>query len=88
VGSPITIRGTAAPGSRVVVKVDYRGTVLFIQVSGTYGEVATTADASGNWQVSVRPSTRIPEAEITITVRATDPSGRESAPATVKVVQS
>jgi hypothetical protein len=88
VGSPITIRGTATPGSRVVVKVDYRGTVLFIQVNGTYGEVATTADASGNWQVSVRPSTRIPEAEITITVRATDPGGRESAPATVKVVQS
>ena len=88
VGSPITIRGTATPGSRVVVRVDYRGTVLFIQVSGTYGEVATTADASGNWQVSVRPSTRIPEAEITITVRATDPSGRDSVPATVKVVQS
>jgi hypothetical protein len=88
VGSPITIRGTAIPGSRVVVKVDYRGTVLFIQVSGTYGEVATTADAAGNWQVTVRPSTRIQDAEITITVRATDPTGRESAPATVKVVQS
>jgi len=88
VGSPITIRGTATPGSRVVVRVDYRGTVVVFQVSGTYGEVATTADASGNWQVSVRPSTRIPDAEITITVRATDPSGREAAPATVKVVQS
>lgn len=87
VGSPIVIRGTAAPGSRVVVKVDYRGVVLFIQVTGTYGEVATTADAAGNWQVSVRPSTRIPEAQLTITVRATDPGGRELAPATIQVVQ-
>jgi hypothetical protein len=88
VGSPITIRGTAIPGSRVVVRVDYRGTVLLFQVSGTYGEVATTADASGNWQVSVRPSTRIPDARLTITVRATDPSGRESVAATVQVVQN
>lgn len=88
VGSPITIRGTAAPGSRVIVRVDYRGTMLVFQVSGTYGEVATTADASGNWQVSVRPSTRIPDAQLTITVRAIDPGGRESSPVTVQVVQS
>jgi len=87
VGSPIIIRGTAVPGSRVIVRVDYRGTMLVFQVSGTYGEVATTADASGNWQVSVRPSTRVPEAQLTITVRATDPGGRESSPVTVQVVQ-
>jgi hypothetical protein len=71
----------------VIVRVDYRGTMLVFQVSGTYGEVATTADASGNWQVSVRPSTRVPEAQLTITVRATDPGGRESSPVTVQVVQ-
>jgi hypothetical protein len=88
VGSPITIRGTAVPGSRVVVRVDYRGTVLFFQVTGTYGEVATTADASGNWQVTVRPSTRIPDAQLTIMVRAIDPGGRESAATTVQVVQN
>ena len=88
VGSPITIRGTAVPGSRVIVRVDYRGAMLVFQVSGTYGEVATTADASGNWQVSVRPSTRIPDAQLTITVRAIDPGGRESSPVTVQVVQN
>jgi hypothetical protein len=87
VGSPIIIRGTAVPGSRVIVRVDYRGTMLVFQVSGTYGEVATTADASGNWQVSVRPSTRVPDAQLTITVRAIDPGGRESSPVTVRVVQ-
>ncbi len=87
VGTPITIHGTALPGSRVVVRVDYRGTLLLFQVSGTYGEVATTADASGNWQVSITPSTRIPNAQLTITVRAVDPLGRESAATTVQVIQ-
>ena len=87
VGSPITIRGTAVPGSRVVVRVDYRGTLLFFQVSGTYGEVATTADASGNWQVSVRPSTRITDARLTITARSVDIQGRESTTTTVEVIQ-
>ncbi|HEY6103096.1 MAG TPA: copper amine oxidase N-terminal domain-containing protein [bacterium] len=88
VESPFTIRGTALPGSRVVVRVDYSGTMPGFQANGTYGEVATTADASGNWQVSVRTSVRIPNARLTITVRAVDPGGRESAAATVQVVQS
>ena len=88
VGSPIVIRGTAIPGSRVVVRVDYRGVMLLFQITGTYGEVAMTADASGNWQVSFRPSPRIPDAQLTITVRATDPGGRELTAPPVQVVQN
>jgi hypothetical protein len=87
VGNPVVVRGIATPGSRVTVRVDYRGTVLLFPVSGTYGEVTTTADASGNWQVSIRPSVRVPNATLTITAQAEDPLGREANPITVQATQ-
>jgi hypothetical protein len=71
----------------VTVRVDYRGTVLLFPVNGTYGEATTTADASGNWQVSIRPSVRVPNATLTITAEAEDPLGREAAPVTVQATQ-
>lgn len=91
VGAPIVVRGVAAPGSRVVVQVDYRagvGARAIVALQGRYGEVSTTADASGNWQVSINPSVRIPGAQLTISAVAIDPAGRRSAPATVRVTQS
>ena len=88
VGAPVVVRGIATPGSQVVVRVDYRGMVAFIPVSGTYGEITTTADAAGNWRASVQPTVRIPNAKLTITVRAVDPLGREATPTTVQVTQS
>lgn len=87
VGNPVVVRGVATPGARVTVRVDYRGTVLLFPVSGTYGEATTTADASGNWQVTIRPSVRVPDAALTITARAEDPLGREAAPITVQATQ-
>jgi hypothetical protein len=87
VGSPVVVRGVATPGARVTVRVDYRGTVLLFPVNGTYGEATTTADASGNWQVSIRPSVRVPNATLTITAEAEDPLGREAAPVTVQATQ-
>lgn len=88
VGAPIVVRGVAAPGSRVVVRIDYRATVVLFALQGTYGEVNTTAEASGNWQVSVNPSVRIPGAQLTISAVAIDPVGRRSTPATVRVTQN
>lgn len=88
VGAPIVIRGTAIPGSTVVVRVDYQGSILLFRVQGTYGEVSTTADAGGNWQVSISPSIRIPGATLTITARAIDPAGNESASSQVQVTQN
>jgi hypothetical protein len=91
VGAPIVVRGVAAPGSRVVVRVDYRSeveAVAIVTLQGTYGEVSTTADASGNWQVTINPAVRIPGAQLTITAVAIDPAGRRSVPATVRVTQS
>jgi len=87
VGTPVVVRGIATPGARVTVRVDYRGTVLLFPVSGTYGEATTTADASGNWQVSIWPSVRIPNATLTITAQAEDPLGREATPVTVQATQ-
>lgn len=83
-GSPIVIRGTAAPGSRVEVQVDYQGTLLVFNLRGTYGQATTTADASGNWSVTFNETIRIPNAELTITAVAIDPAGRRSEPATMR----
>lgn len=88
VGAPIVVRGTATPGSRIVVRIDYEATVVLISIRGTYGEVSTAADASGNWQVSINPSIRIPNAQLTITAVAIDAAGRRSPPATVRVTQT
>lgn len=88
VGSPIVVRGIALAGSRVIVRVDYQAQLLVFPIRGTYGEVSTTADAAGNWQVSINPTIRIPNAQLTITARSIDPVGRESAPAQVQVTQS
>ncbi len=87
VGAPIVVRGTAQPGAQVVVRVDYEGSLLLFSVRGTYGEVATTADASGNWSVSMNPTIRIPNAQLTITAVAIDAAGRRSAPVRVQVTQ-
>ncbi len=83
-GSPIVVRGTAAPGSRVEVQVDYQGSVLVFSLRGTYGQTTTTADASGNWSVTFNETIRIPNAELTITAVAIDQAGRRSEPATMK----
>ncbi|MGH2437558.1 MAG: hypothetical protein ACRDFA_11250, partial [bacterium] len=91
VGAPIVVRGVAAPGSRVVVQVDYRVEVearAIVTLQGRYGEVSTTADASGNWQVSINPAVRIPGAQLTISAVAIDPAGRRSTPTAVRVTQS
>ncbi|MGQ0548829.1 MAG: stalk domain-containing protein [Armatimonadota bacterium] len=85
-GSPIVIRGTAAPGSRVEVQVDYQGSLLVFSLRGTYGQATTTADASGNWSVTFNDPIRIPNAELTITAVAIDQAGRRSEPATTKAV--
>jgi hypothetical protein len=86
VNSPIVIRGTAPAGHRVEVQVDYEGALLVFAMRGTYGQVVTTADANGNWAVTIRETVRIPNAELTITAVAIDPAGRRSEPVTLKAM--
>ncbi len=88
VQAPIVIRGRAVPGYRVVVRVDYRGMFLVFVLQGTLGQFNTTADAAGNWTVTVDRPAPVSEAELTISATTFDPLGRESAPTVVKVVQN
>jgi hypothetical protein len=63
-----TISGTAEPGSIVTVTINGQ----------TY---LTTADAQGNWSVSVSPA--LPDGSYTASVTATDASGNTSAASTI-----
>jgi hypothetical protein len=87
-GDPIVVRGTAPPGHRVVVRVDYQGSVLLFSVRGTYGQVSTTADDRGQWAVSIPRRGVVADAELTITAVAIDPLGRESEPTVLRAVAS
>ncbi|HEY3247386.1 MAG TPA: copper amine oxidase N-terminal domain-containing protein [bacterium] len=88
VGASFEIRGRATAGYRVVARIDYRGTALgVLALQGTYGEFSATVGREGNFRIDVNPRTRIPNAELTITVWVIDPAGRRSPPATVKVIQ-
>jgi hypothetical protein len=51
VGSPLTVRGTAAPHATVRVKVNYVSKALggILAVNGTAATTEVTADANGNW---------------------------------------
>ncbi|MDQ7842099.1 MAG: copper amine oxidase N-terminal domain-containing protein [bacterium] len=83
-GSPVVIRGKATPGYRVEVQVDYQGALLAFSLKGTYGKVTTTADAAGDWAVSLSTTVRISNAELTITAVTIDPLGRRSEAVTVR----
>jgi hypothetical protein len=85
-GDPVVVRGTATPGHRVVVRVDYQGGLLVFALRGTYGEVSTTADAAGQWMVRIGQTIRLSNADLTITAVAVDPLGAESEPAVVRAV--
>jgi len=51
IGDTLVIRGNAAPGSRVAVRVDYSRTELaLIKVRGTAADVEVVADDRGRWQ--------------------------------------
>lgn len=50
VGSKVTFRGTAAPGSRVQIRIDYAKTALgVLNLTGTVAEFTVDADSRGNW---------------------------------------
>ncbi|HEV8339161.1 MAG TPA: copper amine oxidase N-terminal domain-containing protein [bacterium] len=87
VGQPIVIRGKAPSVHQVIVRVDYRGSVLLFNLQGTYGQVATTSDGNGNWQVTINQSIRVQGAELTIIAWAVDAAGRRSEPTVIRVRQ-
>jgi hypothetical protein len=74
----LVVRGTAVPGHRVIVRVDYQGVAVILPVSGSYGEVTTIADDSGRWSATINRPFRLPNAELRITAIAVDQLGRRS----------
>ncbi len=86
--TPLVIRGRTLPGYQVAVRVDYRGMFLVFTMQGTLGRFTATADAAGNWSVTVERPAPVADAELTITVVATDPLGRRSTPVIVRVSQA
>lgn len=51
VGNQVTFKGTAAPGSKVQIKIDYIKSALgFLNLRGTVAELEVTADEKGNWK--------------------------------------
>jgi hypothetical protein len=79
------VRGTAIPGHRVIVRVDYQGVAVVLPVSGSYGEVTTIADDSGRWSATINRPFRLPNAELRITAIAVDQLGRRSSEAVLEV---
>lgn len=50
VGSKVTFKGTAAPGSKVQLKIDYSKNALgLLRLNGTVAEIEVTADDRGRW---------------------------------------
>jgi hypothetical protein len=85
--APLVIRGRATPGYRVVVRVDYKASVLVFEVRGTLGEGTATVDSSGNWTVTFNQDAPVTDAEVTINATAVDALNRRSQPAVVVVRQ-
>ncbi|MGI8924801.1 MAG: copper amine oxidase N-terminal domain-containing protein [Fimbriimonadales bacterium] len=88
VNSPMVVRGTAAPNTRVRVKVEYTASLLgLIGTSGTIGEQALTSDAQGNFRSAPFDLDTLggQDAKFTITVIAISDAGKESPKKVVKV---
>jgi hypothetical protein len=74
----LVVSGTATPGHRVVVRVDYEGVAIVLPVAGSYGEVSTIVDDSGRWSATINRPFRLPNTELRITAVAIDQLGRRS----------
>ncbi|MBA3725219.1 MAG: copper amine oxidase N-terminal domain-containing protein [Armatimonadetes bacterium] len=89
VNSPMVVRGTAAPNTKIRVKVEYTTSLLgAIAMSGTIGDQALTTDAQGNFR-SAPFELDTPlggqDTKFTITVIAISDAGKESPKKVVKV---
>ncbi len=73
VNGDLVLRGTAAPGSRVHLKIDYAKVYLgAFRTNGTLAEMDVTADDRGNWQTDpISTDTGLGGGSITYTVMAT-----------------
>ncbi|HKV45167.1 MAG TPA: copper amine oxidase N-terminal domain-containing protein [bacterium] len=80
IGSPFTVRGRAAPGSRVKITADYNGMVLLFKVDGSLGNQIVTADQSGNWSVEFTEKPPVYGLTVIITAAGVADDGRVISP--------
>jgi len=72
VGNKVVLRGKAAPGSVVRIKIEYKKTALgVIDLKGTVADLEVTADSKGNWTTeSIDMDTGLGAGPTTFTVTA------------------
>jgi hypothetical protein len=89
VGGKLVLKGKAAPGSVVRIKIEYRKTALgVIDLRGTVADLEVTADSKGYWETeSIDMSTGIGSGPTTFTVTAVTVGANDkmSDPATLKL---
>jgi len=91
VGSPIVVKGTAGHGMKITVTATLTVAVPISGMSTQLGEGTATANAKGNWQVSITPKIPVKistsSRKIELEAIATNPTtDQKSAPAKVEVV--
>lgn len=89
VSSPLVVRGTAAPDSRVSLRVEYSTSVLgAVRVGGTLSSQTVEVNANGQWQsANINLDTLISGRDTTYTITATtlNQAGEESSPTVITV---
>jgi len=72
IGREVTFRGTAEPGSRVKVRIDYAQTVLgAFKMTGTVAEQTVDVDDQGRWETrAINLDTGLGRGNVTYTVTA------------------
>jgi len=80
IGSPFTVSGRAAPGSRIKITADYNGAVLLFKVDGSLGNQTVTADQNGNWSAEFTEKPPVYGLTVVITAAAVADDGRVISP--------
>lgn len=80
--APLTVTGTAPPGSLVQVRADYAGAGATPNLRGTLGMQTVTVDANGNWSVTFAARPPVRGTAVTISAVLVDATGAVRTPAT------
>ena len=80
--APLTVTGTAPPGSLVQVRADYAGTGTAAGLRGTLGTQTVAVDPRGYWSVTFAPRPPVQGTTVTISAVLVDSTGAAWTPAT------
>ncbi len=87
-GNPLVIRGTAAPHSRVHIRVNYSNKALgLVTLQGTAADTTVRANGNGDWQtapINIGSILGNRGVDYTIAATAANDAGEQSAPSTAR----